>query len=108
VATSQDERIGQATVLLDQRDEVSGLEFIELLDFLVERTHPRRYNAESALVTACWKLARDLGRPLLSHIVVREKTCHCAGVELMILDRVLQRGWTFSHKYERLMLDEPR
>ncbi|MFC0039937.1 hypothetical protein [Actinomadura rayongensis] len=103
VASCDGENIGHATLLVNQADQVTGQEFVELLDFLVERKHPMRYPAESALVTHTWKYAQDLGLPVLSHIVVREKTCHCAGVELMILDRLYTRGWEFSHKYQRYM-----
>jgi hypothetical protein len=97
--------IGHATLLIDQEDDLTGLRYVELLDLLVERKHPHRYSAESKLVTASWQAAQSMGRPLLSHIVVREKTCHCAGVELMILDRLKARGWVFHHKYQRFMLD---
>lgn len=88
---------GHATLLVNQEDDVTGLEYVELLDLLVERTHPMRPSAESKLVTASWQFAQSQDKPLLGHIVVREKTCHCAGVGLLILDRLETRGWAFRH-----------
>jgi hypothetical protein len=92
--------IGHVTLLDDQLDDLTGIEYTELLDVLVERKHPRRHAAEAALVQHAWQCAKDAGKPLLGHIVVRDKTCHCAGVEQTILDRLRTRGWKYSHKFQ--------
>ena len=92
--------IGHATLLYDQEDDLTGVDFIELLDVLVERQHPRRHAAEAALVRLAWEQAKAAGKPLVGHVVVRDKSCHCSGVEQVILDRLRTRGWVYTHKFQ--------
>jgi hypothetical protein len=104
VAVHDGEDIGHATLLVDQSDELTGMSYVEFLDVLVERTHPRRRAAEAALVRAAWEAAKEDGKPLMGHIVVRDKSCHCSGYEYKILDRLHTGGWSYHHKFQILKL----
>lgn len=105
VASYEGVDIGHVTLLVDQADDLTAQEYVELLDVLVDRGHPRRQAAEVALVKAAWDFSKEHGKPLLGHIVVRDKSCHCAGFEHNILDRLFMRGWTYIHKFEIATLD---
>lgn len=100
LATHDGVDIGHVTLLVGGCDDLTGMEYTELLDVLVERKHPRRHAAEAALVQKAWELAKAEGKPLLGHIVVRDKSCHCAGVEQVILERLHTAGWKYTHKFQ--------
>jgi hypothetical protein len=99
VAGHNGQDIGHVTLLLDQVDDLTGLPYVELLDVLVEREHPRRHAAEAALVQRSWEVAQTQGKPLVGHIVVREKASRGAGYEHDILNRLYPRGWAYAHKF---------
>lgn len=99
VAGHNGEDIGHVTLLLDQVDDLTGVAYVELLDVLVERQHPRRHAAEAALVQRSWEVAQAEGKPLVGHIVVREKAGQGAGYEHDILNRLHPRGWVYAHKF---------
>lgn len=95
---AEDEHVpfGHVTMLVDQDDVVSQSTFTELLDMLVDRTHPHRREAEGLLVAAAQKYAAQLETSLVGHIVVRENG---VGYEAQILGKLEDQGWTFTHKY---------
>lgn len=106
VAICEEEPIGHATLLLDQHDDLTETSYVELLDVLVDRMHPRRHDTEAALVRAAWTMADSMNTVLLGHVV-----CHGGpggtATSRAILDRLTSTGWTFGHKFQCRELSAP-
>ncbi|GAA3885700.1 hypothetical protein GCM10022243_58150 [Saccharothrix violaceirubra] len=83
--------IGHATLLTDAYDEATGDDFVDLVDILVD-SEPDRRDATAQLVAASWRVAAELGRPLVGNVV------HHSGGQ-RVLDSLLRRGWTVCHTY---------
>jgi hypothetical protein len=74
--------IGHITLITGQFDALTGRDYIELLDMLVEPDHPARPAAE---------------RRLIGHIVCGAPPARTGPAVLAALER---RGWVFDHKYQ--------
>ncbi|MGW6412499.1 hypothetical protein ACWF95_35700 [Streptomyces vinaceus] len=91
------EAIGHATVLTDAYDDVSGTEFVDLVDILIDDARLRRAAIER-LVAACADTAAALGKPLIgnvTHPVDPEGRERAAGV----VAALRRQGWTPTHGY---------
>ncbi|MBP2471871.1 hypothetical protein JOF53_000743 [Crossiella equi] len=91
VARREGRAIGHATLLPGGHDDVTGESFVELVDSLVEAEQDRRVATE-LFVHAAWRLARELGEPLVGNVV------HHSGGQ-RVLDSLCRRGWRVWHSY---------
>lgn len=89
--------VGHASVLTRARDEVTGTEFIDLFDLLVEESDVVRPGT-AALVAACAALAAERRRPLFGN-VVHDSTGPDSGAR--VVASLLERGWCLDHRFWR-------
>jgi GNAT superfamily N-acetyltransferase len=87
--------VGHATLLCQASDPVTGEDFAELLDILVEPTHEVR-GITRELVTAAAIRAGQLGRPLVGNVVhaVTE-----AGHGDRVVASLMKSGWSVAYRY---------
>ncbi|MEU1075485.1 hypothetical protein ABZ404_22970 [Streptomyces sp. NPDC005878] len=89
--------IGHASVLTGALDEVTGAEFTDLFDLLVDDADAVRPGT-AALVAACAALAAERGRPLFGN-VVHDSTGPDSGAR--IVASLQERGWRLDHRFWR-------
>ncbi|MFC0039934.1 hypothetical protein [Actinomadura rayongensis] len=89
--------IGHITLITGQFDALTGRDYIELLDMLVEPDHPARSAAERRLVATAGAFAAAAGLPLIGHVVCGAPPARTGPAVLAALER---RGWVFDHKYQ--------
>ncbi|WP_371649441.1 MULTISPECIES: hypothetical protein [unclassified Streptomyces] len=89
--------VGHATVLTDAQDEVTGAEFVDLFDLLVEESDVVRPGT-TALVAACAALAAERERPLFGN-VVHDSAGPDSGAR--VVASLLERGWCLDHRFWR-------
>lgn len=89
--------LGHATVLTQAQDEVTGIEFIDLFDLLIEDADVVRPGT-AALVAACAALAAERDRPLLGN-VVHDSTGPDSGAR--VVASLQERGWCLDHRFWR-------
>ncbi|MFE4540310.1 hypothetical protein ACFRKB_35465 [Streptomyces scopuliridis] len=87
--------IGHGTVLTDERDEVTGEAFAELVDILVDDAEHRR-EATSALVAAA--VRATAGRRLCGHVVHPHEPEPARHAD-MVLQTLLRSGWSVDHAF---------
>ncbi|WP_255945415.1 hypothetical protein [Streptomyces odontomachi] len=95
IAHVADLPIGHGTVLFDERDEVTGEVFAELVDILVDDAAHRRA-ATSALVAAAVQATR--GRPLRGHVVHPREKATARQADL-VLHALLRGDWSVDHVF---------
>ncbi|WP_406346082.1 hypothetical protein [Streptomyces sp. NBC_00648] len=89
--------VGHATVLTEAQDEVTGAEFVDLFDLLVEESDVVRPGT-TALVAACAALAAERERPLFGN-VVHDSAGPDSGAR--VVASLLERGWCLDHRFWR-------
>lgn len=89
--------VGHATLLCDARDEVTGVDFVELLDSLVEPVIDVR-RATSALSAVAARHAGGLGLPLHGN-VVHPADDALTGKGERILAALSRHGWRPLHRF---------
>ncbi|MFD9485386.1 hypothetical protein ACFWBX_15615 [Streptomyces sp. NPDC059991] len=89
--------VGHATVLTEAQDEVTGTEFVDLFDLLVEESDVVRPGT-TALVAACAALAAERERPLFGN-VVHDSAGPDSGAR--VVASLLERGWCLDHRFWR-------
>ncbi|MFF1476334.1 hypothetical protein ACFVYD_01910 [Streptomyces sp. NPDC058301] len=89
--------VGHASVLTEARDEVTGTEYIDLFDLLVEESDVVRPGT-TALVAACAALAAERRRPLFGN-VVHDGTGPDSGAR--VVASLQERGWLLDHRFWR-------
>ncbi|MFJ9407281.1 hypothetical protein [Streptomyces sp. NPDC101393] len=89
------EPLGHGTVLTDQRDEVTGEAFAELVDILIDDAAYRRA-ATSALVAALAHATR--GRPLRGHVVHPSEPEAARGADAVV-ESLLRANWSIDHVF---------
>ncbi|MFK8912442.1 hypothetical protein, partial [Streptomyces sp. YS-3] len=89
--------IGHASVLTEAQDEVTGAEFVDLFDLLVDDADAVRPGT-AALVAACAALAAERGRPLFGN-VVHDSTGPDSGAR--VVASLQGRGWHLDHRFWR-------
>lgn len=89
--------VGHASVLTEAQDEVTGTEFIDLFDLLVEESDVVRPGT-AALVAACAAFAAERGRPLFGN-VVHDGAGPDSGAR--VVASLLERGWCLDHRFWR-------
>ncbi|RYJ31808.1 hypothetical protein CU044_0175 [Streptomyces sp. L-9-10] len=87
--------IGHGTVLTDERDEVTGEAFAELVDILVDDAEYRR-EATSALVAAAARAT--VGRRLCGHVVHPHEPEPARHAD-MVLQTLLRSDWSIDHAF---------
>ncbi|KUJ69270.1 hypothetical protein ACZ90_13080 [Streptomyces albus subsp. albus] len=95
IAQVAGEPIGHGTVLADERDEVTGEPFAELVDILVDDAEHRRA-AVAALVAAAAEATR--GRRLCGHVVHPHEPA-AARQAAAVLETLLRTGWSADHAF---------
>ncbi|MDX3230405.1 M16 family metallopeptidase [Streptomyces sp. ME19-01-6] len=90
--------VGHATLLCQERDEVTGRDFVELFDVLVEAGDAVRGEAVGMPAAASAQHAHDVGPPLIGHVV------HTAGStptdrEEHVVASPTARGWGVDHVF---------
>ncbi|MFD8418558.1 hypothetical protein [Streptomyces sp. NPDC059466] len=93
IAELHGEPIGHGTVLTDEQDSVTGEEFAELVDTLVDDAGSRR-PAVAALVTAVVRATE--GRPLCGH-VVHPYEPEASGAAESVLRALVAGDWSVDH-----------
>ncbi|MET9125852.1 hypothetical protein [Streptomyces sp. NPDC004528] len=93
IAELHGEPIGHGTVLTSEQDSVTGEEFAELVDTLVDDAS-RRGAAVAALVTAAVRATE--GRPLCGH-VVHPYESEAAGAADAVLRALVAGDWSVDH-----------
>ncbi|MFD7712648.1 hypothetical protein ACFV6E_40060 [Streptomyces sp. NPDC059785] len=86
--------VGHATLLTDATDDVTGTEYVELLDVLVRPLADRA--AQRRLVEAACSHAAHSGRPLLGNVV---HTADAPGHAERVLAALRRDGWQLAHHY---------
>ncbi|NYT92310.1 hypothetical protein [Salinispora sp. H7-4] len=96
---TRDEPAGHAILLLESHDQVTGEDFVELLDVLVEPATNRA--AREALVAVCVATAAAAGLPLVGHVV------HGAdpGVGDRVVSSLTRKGWLVDHHFHAVPLE---
>ncbi|PKV83497.1 hypothetical protein [Streptomyces sp. TLI_146] len=89
--------VGHASVLTEAHDEVTGTEFIDLFDLLVEESDVVRPGT-AALVAACAAFAAERELPLFGN-VVHDGTGPDSGAR--VVASLLERGWSLDHRFWR-------
>ncbi|PRY41797.1 hypothetical protein [Umezawaea tangerina] len=90
------EPVGHATLLCAAHDEVTGTDFVELVDSLVEPVVDVRA-ATTALTAAAGEHAAGLGLPLFGNVV--HPVGDSSGKAERVLASLRRRGWRVSHRY---------
>ncbi|ARX85264.1 hypothetical protein [Streptomyces alboflavus] len=87
--------IGHGTVLADERDEVTGEAFAELVDILIDDAEHRR-EATSALVDAAARATA--GRRLCGHVVHPHEPGQARQADV-VLQTLLSADWSVDHAF---------
>jgi hypothetical protein len=89
---------GHATLLVDAHDDPSDQDYVELLDVLVKGADTSAVRrARRALVEHAKRLAHDMGRPLLGHVVHETSSLdRCARV----VRSLRGAGWQSAFQYQ--------
>jgi hypothetical protein len=87
--------VGHATLLCDANDPVTGEDFAELLDILVEPAQDVRAITRE-LVTAAAVRAGKLGKPLVGNVV---HSVAAAGHGDRVVASLLKSGWSVAYRY---------
>ncbi|MEU6608665.1 GNAT family N-acetyltransferase [Streptomyces shenzhenensis] len=95
IAHAAGKPIGHGTVLTDQRDEITGEEFAELVDILIDDEEHRR-EAISALVAVIAEVTR--GRRLCGHVVHPHQPAQARRADA-VLKSLLRTDWTVDHAF---------
>ncbi|MFD8718534.1 GNAT family N-acetyltransferase [Streptomyces sp. NPDC059629] len=93
--------LGHAVVRTGAVDAVTGEDFVELWDVLVEPSVPGAGTVRNALTGAAAELARNAGLPLIGHVV------HGRGEHgTRVLATLRDHGWQSDHVYWKAELAE--
>jgi hypothetical protein len=96
VAEFGGEVVGHVTLLADQRDEVTGVRFVDLVDTLVIPGAPRPVSA--LLVERAQQIARTASLPLRGNVVhAQGNAVRDRGTGGPIVEKLLTRGWRADH-----------
>ncbi|MGW3957418.1 hypothetical protein ACWEKM_42550 [Streptomyces sp. NPDC004752] len=95
IAQVAGEAIGHGTVLTDQRDEITGEEFAELVDILIDDKEHRR-EATAVLVAVIAEATR--GQRLCGHVVHPHRP-EAARRADAVLTSLLRAGWSVDHAF---------
>ncbi|MBB4678778.1 hypothetical protein [Crossiella cryophila] len=96
VATAGGIAVGHVTLLCAAQDEVTGRDFVELLDSLVEPDQDVS-GLTADLVAAAAAHAEAEGLPLIGHVV--HPVGAAASRAEAVLASLLRRGWVLDHRY---------
>ncbi|WP_328939191.1 hypothetical protein OG288_36830 [Streptomyces tauricus] len=88
--------VGHATLLCEERDEITGEAYIELFDLLVEAAAEVRSAATDALTRACLRWAAEAGLPLIGN-VTHPLTPGADGKAQRIVGALIAQGWSQDH-----------
>ncbi|MGF1431532.1 hypothetical protein [Kitasatospora sp. LaBMicrA B282] len=92
---------GHATVVTDAFDDVSGADFVDLVDILIDPPAVQR-SAQAALVAVCAAVAAERGLPLVGNV------CHHGGPGpepgAAVVAALRAHGWQPSYQYCRAAL----
>ncbi|WP_406841528.1 GNAT family N-acetyltransferase (plasmid) [Streptomyces sp. AHU1] len=95
IAEVAGEPVGHGTVLTDERDEVTGEAFAELVDILIDDAEHRRA-ATSALVAAIADATGE--RRLCGHVVHPHEPAAARQADT-VLQSLLRSGWSVDHAF---------
>jgi hypothetical protein len=97
--------IGHATLLCSATDSVTGRQFVELVDVMVEAEDAVRRRATGMLTEVASVHAHGLGLPLIGNVI--HPAAHGApGQGDRIVASLVARGWVVDHVFWRLSGDK--